>query len=196
MQGCKSFISPRWTVALVLGLLPAAGCVQSEKELSKIQTTGPVHQVFSYWNNEVMQDQPGAVGGKNLPGLAGRVYLFGPKVKYPVVAQGDAKILVEMTYQRPGNKTQTLQYEFPKHYLDQLLSRDLVGWGYTIPLPWEVYQPGVKEVTLKVAYCPEKGNAVISSPSTIVLHSAGMVQGIARQIPIGPNASAPAPKGS
>jgi hypothetical protein len=184
MQGCKSFVPTRrraGSLILCLGLLPWAGCLLADKDFAKKPPTASVHQVVCYWKPEVVQIAQGVAGnGTNIPGIAGRVYLIGPpEFKQPVAAQGQAKLLVEMAYMRPDRTPQTIKWEFTKEQLDDVLKKDVIGWGYTIPLPWLEYHPGVKEVAIRAIFIADrnvKGKVadIASMPSTLTFQQAGV----------------------
>ena len=186
MQGCmfKSPCRRAVRLAIFLGLLPCSGCVFLEKDAAKKAPVGPVHQIQSRWNAEVMMVNQGIPGGKALAGLSGRVYLFGPELKFPVAAKGDkSKIVVDMTFAVNNQPQRPIKWEFTKSQLDQLLRQDILGWGYTLPLPWAEYQPGVKQVTMQVTYVPESGNPITGRPASFVLQQPRM-QATTRQVPV------------
>jgi hypothetical protein len=188
-------MSPRrpalpWAVFLML--LPCAGCVVSEKSdipgkgpIGK-PPTGPIVQVHCFWNKQLMLVNQGESGARPLAGISGRVYFFGQEVKYPYAAQGNCRMVAEITYKGLDGKTQPVRYEFQKREMDAVLSRDSLGWGYTVPLPMPWYRPGIKEVAIKVTFLPEAGGSIVSGTSQFNLERPGTVQGVARQVPIVP----------
>src|SRR5581483_612242 len=46
--------------------------------------------------------------------------------------------------------------------LKRLGKRDMLGWGYTLFLPWSTYRPDVGQVRMKLAYVPVKGTPIFS----------------------------------
>ena len=43
----------------------------------------------------------------------------------------------------------------------------VIGWGYTLFLPWPEYDRSVKRVVVQVSYHPEKGSPVFGQRSTV-----------------------------
>jgi hypothetical protein len=100
-------------------------------------------------------------GGAPLGGLAGRMYLFGPDLpgtkELPMA--GDGKVIVDLYDDRPmaagGQPVALERWEFPPEVLRLLLRKDVIGWGYTVFLPWvKTYRPDITQVHVRVCYVP------------------------------------------
>src|SRR5947209_2007435 len=89
-------------------VLLAAGCVTTQPWISNHEPAAAVCQVHSIWEGHIRTTQDVVNGGRPLPGLAGRLYLFGPEFGKP--EKGDGKVAVDLydaSNTQPGAK--------PKH---------------------------------------------------------------------------------
>ena len=58
--------------------------------------------------------------------------------------------------------------------LQRLVKKDMIGWGYTLFLPWGSYRPNLTKVHLALRYDPEKGPPLFAEPSSLIVdHSEG-----------------------
>jgi hypothetical protein len=121
-----------------------------------IFTPDPVHQPWGAAN----------------PGLAGRVYLFGPEIGCPMLGHGSLHVALFDESQCGAEKDATPleEWHFDSDTLKRLEHRDPVGWGYTVFLPWGTYKPEIIHVHLKVRYEPPHGFPIFaaSGPMTLV----------------------------
>jgi hypothetical protein len=160
----------RWAaLALVLVLL-ATGCVETKSFLNlggEPTPKGTVHQVVVTWQNDINYSPDPTRGGSLTPVMAGRLYLFGPDIGFPL--EGDGKVVVEMYNESPGAGLAPLErWQLDQTTLKRLLRKDMIGWGYTLVLPWGSYRPDITQVRMKVGYEPAKGWAVFSeNPVTV-----------------------------
>jgi hypothetical protein len=154
---------------LLLALLLTSGCVSLGSYLSPGgPPKGAVCQVVATWNSKVVTADDPVHGGTPTPGLAGRVYLFGPQIDFPLV--GDGGLVVDLYDQTNGKPVMLEEWRFDAATLGRLLRKDMIGWGYTVFLPWGTYRPDILRVRLKVRYEPPGGAAPIyaeSSPITL-----------------------------
>lgn len=176
------FPGVRKSLLLGLLLLPLVGCVStgSSKQPAKAEQapTAPVHQVHCTWANQIIVTPDVVNGGAALPGLAGRLYLFGPDLGVPV--KGNGKVIVDLfdpTQKTPEGGTKMLaRWEYDNKTLERLLRKDMIGWGYTLFLPWQEYRPDMKRVQLKVCYVTEGGGTMFAPQSVVSIR--GMDSGI------------------
>jgi hypothetical protein len=142
-------------------------------------------QVVATWNHQVTFTADPAHNGVLAPGLSGRLYLFGRQVSFPMTSDGS--LVVELYDETPptvvatggpppqprvGPDGQPLPLEvwrFDKDTLKRLLQRDVIGWGYTLFLPWGTYRPDIGQVRLKVRYEPPVGTALYSESTPLAL---------------------------
>jgi hypothetical protein len=161
-----------------LPALAATGCVtwHSLAPGSHSLPTGAVCQVVATWTNQVAWTPDPTRGGKPAPGFAGRLYLFGPEIDFPLVADGSVVVdLYDAGAVGPDGQPAMLeQWNLDKENLRRLLKRDAIGWGYTLFLPWGTYRPDITRVELKLRFVPEKGPLPLyaaSSPLTLTAES-------------------------
>jgi hypothetical protein len=178
-------------VALFL-LACAAGCESTGTFIctGEQPPTGPVYQVVATWNNQVMTAPDPVHGGTATPGLAGRVYLFGPQLDFPM--EGDGTMVVDLydpaspTKAPNGTPAPLEEWRFDKDTLKRLLRKDMIGWGYTVFLPWGTYRDDIKEVRLQIRYEPLKGTPLYAESSPLsLLPGEGGIQVTSKSVPLG-----------
>ena len=180
-------------LCLTAALLPSAGCVPIGEVLPSIgpggiakerPPQGSVNQVAQFWGPKVDQVPDIVHGGAPLQGLIGNIFLFGPQSKSPV--QGNGTLFVKLVYTGRNGQPQTVEVNYPKDRLDGLMFKDpLMGWGYRVFLPWEGYQPWIKQVRVQASFVPDKGDPipVYSMPHSFTLRNEG-IQSQTTQVPI------------
>jgi hypothetical protein len=152
-----------------------AGCVTtgSTPTVSDAPPAGIPCQVVATWQPNVMYTPDPARGGISAPGLAGRLYLFGPEIDFPMGSDGSAVVdLYDMTHD-PSAPVMLERWNIDKETLKRLAKKDAIGWGYTLFLPWGSYRPDVSRVLLKVCYEPQKGTPLYAESSPVTLTNAG-----------------------
>ncbi len=161
-------------LAAGLILTMAAGCVGTGPFVKSEDTPppgAPACQVVTTWCNQVVFTPDPTHNGDTTPGLAGRVYLFGQTIDFPVV--GDGCLVVDLFDEdRPaaqGKAASPLEeWRLDRDTLRRLLRRDPVGWGYTVFLPWATYRPDVIHLQLKIRYEPANGTPLFAgTPLTL-----------------------------
>ncbi len=158
---------------LAVLVLAVAGCTTTEPFLGcgAQPPPAPVYQVVATWRSEVAYAADPTHGGVPGPGLAGRLYLFGPQIDFPVV--GDGSVVVDLYNESPGVGTgepvMLEQWRIDRDTLKRLLRKDVIGWGYTLFLPWGTFKPEITQVRLRLRYDPAKGTPLFaeSAPLTI-----------------------------
>jgi hypothetical protein len=124
--------------------------------------------VVATWNNRVVYAADPVHGGTSTPGLAGRVYLFGPQVDNPLA--GDGSFVVDLYDDSGAKSVLREEWRFDRDTLQKLLRKDMVGWGYTLFLPWGTYKPDVQQVRLQVCYQPAKGTPLYAEGAKMALN--------------------------
>ena len=134
--------------------------------------TDPACQVVATWNNQVLFTPDPTHNGEPTPGLAGRVYLFGQTVGYPVAGNGTMVVDLFDDARPPAGKAPTPleEWRIDKDTLQRLLRRDPIGWGYTLFLPWATYRPDITHVHLKLRYNPVNGSPLFASSAPLTLN--------------------------
>jgi hypothetical protein len=165
-----------WSAVLAGGLLAlAAGCIGTRPftVLEGSKENPPVHQVAATWQPNVIYTPDPAHGGTPIPGLAGRLYLFGPEFGHPMISEGSVVVdLYDDTPVASGGKAKMLEkWHLDKDTLKRLVRKDMIGEGYTIFLPWGTYRPEITQVHLMVSYTPTKGNPLYAPSGPLNLTS-------------------------
>jgi hypothetical protein len=165
-QPRRSFRTAVW--ASVLLLVTGCTCLDSFTCHDDAPPTGAVYQVVATWNNRVVVAPDPVHGGASTPGLAGRVYLFGPQVDFPL--EGDGSFVVDLYDDSGAKPVLREEWRFDRETLQKLLRKDMVGWGYTVFLPWGTYKPDAQQVRLQVCYQPAKGTPLYAEGAKITLN--------------------------
>jgi hypothetical protein len=139
-----------WVAALVLAL--SAGCASLPWQTW--QMDGVPCQIATTWQSRVMFTPDPTKNGAQTPGLAGRLYLFGPEISYPMT--GDGALVIDLYDETKGQAVMLERWQFDAETLKRLLKKDMIGWGYTLFLPWGQYTPDITKIRLKARYEPPK----------------------------------------
>lgn len=164
-------ISPRLIVSAFV--LAHCGCVVTQPfgGLLPSHAVEAPAQVVVAWNNKIMYVPDPANNGVPAPGLCGRVYLFGPIPAVPLV--GDGALVVDLYDDTPHNGQPSSihleQWQFDPVTFRRLLSKDTVGAGYTVFLPWGTYRPDVRTVHMAVRYEPAHGTPLYAPSGPLTL---------------------------
>jgi hypothetical protein len=164
-----------WAVVLTAAL--AAGCTHTDWLHNKDDGppgTGTPCQIVTVWQNRVVFAADPTKNGTPGPGLAGRLYLFGPEVSHPMV--GDGSLVVELYDESSGQPEALERWEIDPTTLHRLMKPDMIGLGYTVYLPWRSYRAEVTRLRLKSRYQPGKG-APLFTESAVTLAA---MNGVAR----------------
>jgi hypothetical protein len=167
-----------------LALLLAGGCAPMDAFVGggDVPPVGPVHQVVATWHNEVVFAPDPVHGGAQTPGLAGRLYLFGPEIKEPLA--GGGSVVVDVFDDRGDKPVMLEEWRLDPDTLRQLQRKDMIGWGYTLFLPWGTYKPDIKQVHLRLCYQPAKGAPLYTESSRISLGGGSPVTSVATSKPV------------
>jgi hypothetical protein len=172
------------TAALVVcGAL--AGCVTLDPFTKRHEgpPAGPISEVAVTWDKAIAFVPDFTHGGAMTPGLMCRVYLFGADAGVPLAGDGTVAIdLFDDTSLASGGKAVLKeQWNLDKDTLKGCLRKDLVGWGYTLFLPWGTYNPSIKQVHMMVRYTPGTGIPFYQPSQTMsLIHPDGGPAGLAQ----------------
>jgi hypothetical protein len=134
---------------------------------------GEVTQVMALWADGVVYQPDRLNHGKPSPGLSGRVYLFGPDPREPVVGDGALAVHLYDDAQPPTEQPAPREvWNIDEANLQRVLTKDGLGWGYNLWLPWSNYHPEIRKISLAVKFQPKVGPPAWSS-STLVAISDG-----------------------
>jgi hypothetical protein len=162
-------------LAISLLLLLGAGCVGTEAFLGPAEPTPPTgapHQVVVTWDNHVILAADPVNGGEKKPGIAGRLYLFGPRIDFPMACEGSVIVdLYDEGNVGPDGAPRMLEeWRIDPVTMKKLLRQDMIGWGYTLYLPWGTYRPDITQIRLKLRFDPVKGSSLFAENSPMVIH--------------------------
>jgi len=173
-------VSTQYSVLCALSLVTAqalfcTGCATTTGDLlpgGNAATTGKVAQVSTLWHNQVIFAPDPMHNGEMTPGIAGRVYLFGPNIREPLVGSGDLVVeLFDPSRKGPdGGPIRLNIWTIDRQTLSTRLQHDMIGWGYTLLLPWLEYRAELTDVVIKVHYQEPKSMPIYSEPSKVAFN--------------------------
>jgi len=134
-------------------------------------------RLVSTWEKKINYAPDSSRGGAIIPGLVGRVYLFGPDIKDPVI--GDGSLIIDLfDASSRGNEPPTMleQYRFPAEVLRQFAKKDIFGHGYSIFIPWATYRPDITHLFLMMRYDSPKDGSFFHQSGTFALDHAETVE--------------------
>jgi hypothetical protein len=171
----------------LLGSL-SAGCatMNSLAAISDGPAGGPYTHVVAYWNPEIVHTPDPTHGGMDVTGIAGRVYFVDdtPKLgarfsvdnpnEVDFRPSGEGAVVVDLydpnRPEKDGGAVWLGQWRYDSVTLQRLLRKDVIGWGYTIFLPWPDYKPEFTRIQLRLRFEPAKGGMAMyanSQPMTL-----------------------------
>jgi hypothetical protein len=163
-----------------LALLVTTGCVTTGSFIPSADgpPAGDPCKVVATWNNQVMFTPDPTHGGNPIPGIAGRMYLFGPKVDFPMTAEGMVVADLFDAAQTGPNQQPVLleEWRIDKDTLKRLLRRDAIGWGYTLFLPWGTYKPDITKIQMKLRFEPVHGVPLYTENARVTLNPEGTTE--------------------
>lgn len=165
-----SHLQPRVRLMLLSAVLAAVGCVGTAPWVSKRETAADVPQptqAVVTWQPRVMVTADVVHSGLPLPGLAGRLYLFGADDGCPLTCDGAVR--VELYDARTPQQKLLETWDIDSEKMQLLVRRDVIGWGYTLFLPWSTYDPAINQVQMKVCFTTKNGRKLYSPTSPLRL---------------------------
>jgi hypothetical protein len=144
---------------------------ENAQETEKPPPAGVPSRIAASWENSISHSMPGVLtSGQATPGLAGRLCLFGPTSDVPMT--GNGSVVMEMFVEsKEGGSVKFDQREMDGKTLQQWLSRDRIGWGYTLFLPWGAHKLEMRMVRIKTCFKPSHGAPVFSESVFPILGS-------------------------
>jgi len=168
-----------WLLPMVLCLLAQAGCATFDQcSVSWLGADsgnhGEVAQLAALWADGVDVRPDPTQGGAPTPGFAGRLYLFGADCKESFVADGTITVQLYDDAQAASKPAVPREvWNITEDCLAKVLTKDALGWGYDLWLPWSNYQKNINKVALVVVYKPKAGKEVWSGNSIIAIRDDG-----------------------
>jgi hypothetical protein len=167
-------VSRQWVVAAAGPVLAAlAGCLAMDNRVHEAPT-GTAVTAAATWQNFVLFGPDTVHEGKTIAGLAGRLYLFSSSDSLTTAA-GKVEVRLYPDPPDPANPEAPLEvWRIDAETLKSRLQRDMMGWGYSLVLPWSTYRPELTHVRLTVRFDSTKGGMPLYAPEThLTLHGEG-----------------------
>jgi hypothetical protein len=154
-----------------------AGCLAFDTSTKAIPTGIPLQAAVTWQTYVVFGADPARQGAK-VPGLAGRLYLFGSEMDSPIFVPGKAEVRLFVDQPDSGPTEIPLEvWQLDPETLRSKLQHDAIGWGYSLILPWTKYRPDLTHVRLTVRFEPTRGGAPLYAQETrLALHGEGPPQ--------------------
>ena len=132
--------------------------------------TGKPTEIGAIWQDGVDVQLDANHGGMPIPGFAGRIFFMQAIKGQPaqtVLINGPMQIMLfdDRPVQGPPVPLETWTI-LPEH-LPLLVKKDMTGWGYSIWLPWNTYNPSIRSVRMTVQYTDHDGTKLLGEPSVI-----------------------------
>jgi hypothetical protein len=124
--------------------------------------TPKITQVVMAWQNWIGIGPDPANGGRPIPILTGRMYLFGPRMDYPLPAEGGFRVEVFDESSGVVAPTPAFTWDVDAKDMPKLLKKDFIGVGYTVLLPWPTYHTGMHKLRIRTAYLPPNALPIYS----------------------------------
>jgi hypothetical protein len=185
-SAARAMVKP---VLLALSLATAIGATGCDLLVSdqdvwlgpKPPPVGIPSNIATYWQTNIAFAADPTHGGTPNPGFAGRLYLFGDHLGYPMT--GDGKVLVEMYDEsKEGTSIKRETWEIDPKTLSRLQRRDKIGWGYTLFLPSAEYKPEITKVRMRATYTPAKGGPLFTESVVTLAENTSTLQSSNRPI--------------
>jgi hypothetical protein len=179
-----------------LPLLVFTGCVLLETAGSDSQAppVGVPAQIATWWQNHVVYAPDPTRAGAPGQGLAGRLYLSGPKFGHLML--GDGSLTVDLFDESSAKPAWVERWNIDPDTLKQLARRDAIGWGYTLFLPSARLKSEMTLVRLRTCYQPSKGAPQFAESVVTLAEENGVVRtstNVSTQ-PVSTPAASPAPQ--
>jgi hypothetical protein len=166
-----------WATVIAPMMILMCGCVGMETSPmgAAPPAAGVPCQVVATWQSQVCITHDPAHNGADTPTLVGRVYLFGPEIKYPMTGAGTLVVDLYEGAVAPGSAAAPLEeFRYDPATMAKLLRRDAIGWGYTVPFMWSTYRPDVTHVQMKVRYELAKGAPLYAESASMAIDNPGL----------------------
>ena len=162
-------------IAGALLLTPNLGCqsLTSTSFSSLWEESGPVGkptEIGAIWQDGVDVQLDAQHGGMPIAGFAGRIFFMQSNKGQPaqtVLINSPLQIMLfdDKPVQGPPVPLETWTIK-PEH-LQLLVKKDMTGWGYSVWLPWNTYNPSIRSVTMTVQYTNPDGTKLQGEPTVI-----------------------------
>ena len=156
---------------MALAALAPLGCLGRHFAKKEEPKPVPKGRFVSTWDNKIAFAPDVSRGGMVMPGLVGRIYLFGLDRGTPYI--GDGSLVIDLFDSTPhgpnGEPKLTDHMEVPADVLKQFAKKDFVGDGYTIFFPWFNYRPDVTQAYIQMRYTAANGESHFHQSGTFTV---------------------------
>jgi hypothetical protein len=155
---------------------------------------GQAARLTAAWNNKVIYAPDPTHGGEPVPGLMGKLWLFGPEIGAPLTPDGE--IFVGAWDNGPtldGGQPVLLEvWHIDAETAKRIRRKEFFGGGYELFLPWTRYTVDLKRVNVVARFNAADGRSLVSTPETLTIdHSATLERAAERLAGMNPNGSTP-----
>jgi hypothetical protein len=137
---------------------------------------GQAARLTAAWNNKVLYAPDPTHGGEPVPGLMGKLWIFGPEIGAPLTLDGEIFVGAwDNTPTLNGGEPILLEvWHIDAETAKRIRRKDFFGGdGYNLFLPWSRYNVDLKRVNVVARFNGADGRSLVSSPETLTLdHSA------------------------
>jgi hypothetical protein len=163
---------------------------------------GEAARLTAAWNNKIIYAPDPVHGGQPVPGLMGKLWLFGPDVAVPLTVDGE--IFVGVWDNGPtvnGGPPVLLEaWHIDAEAAKKLRRPDFIGGdAYNLFLPMSQYNVDLKRINVVARFNGADGRSLVSAPETLTLDHSATLQRAAERLgglgsgPARPEAAGPIP---
>ncbi|HEX3147069.1 MAG TPA: hypothetical protein VHR66_03245 [Gemmataceae bacterium] len=138
--------------------------------------SGEPARIAVAWNNKVIYAPDPTHGGDLVPGLLGKMWVFGPEEGVPLVIDGELIVGVWDLGPKAKGGQPALQevWHIDNEAAKKFRKKDFMGGeAYTVFLPWSQYNVDIKQVNVIARFNAAGGRSLVSTPETLTIdHSA------------------------
>jgi hypothetical protein len=193
LTGCMSTPKPADAPTAARAVAPEAKAVATEYDpTGKLQAfvtnqglastpakIGEPARLAVAWNNKVVYAPDPTHGGDLVPGLIGKLWVFGPDEATPLVIEGELIVGVWDLGPKAKGGQPVLQevWHIDNDAAKKFRKKDFMGGeAYTVFLPWSQYHVDMKQVNVIARFNAAGGRSIVSSPETLTIDHAATLQ--------------------
>jgi len=160
---------------LALTAFAPVGCLRKQfTHAPEAAKPVPHGRLVSTWEKRVVYAPDASRGGAIIPGLIGRMYLFGPDQTVPQM--GDGSVKLDLWDSTPNGDTPPKQLEHfivPADVLKMFAKKDGLDFdSYTLFFPWPTYRTDVSQVYITMLYTSAAGENYFHQSGTFAIDHA------------------------
>lgn len=154
---------------------------------------GEASRLVAVWDPHITFAPDSTRGGDPVPGLVGRLWIFGPDVKEPI--EPDGELIVGVWDQSPktsdGASKLLEVWHIDREASKKFRKVDMWGSGYSLFLPWQKYNVDLKQVNVQVRFNGADGRNLVAPSQVLNLDHSATLQRAAEKLGLHTTASAP-----